>query len=545
MAAHDRSSLPRHTWQLHRGCHASAAARNTPTLLDVAYQPLYFADERALTLEDQIGAVLASPTEMGSSAERAAEHLSRDTAMRAELARVLPSRLDAASTGRAVRIALAAYLRSLDSFDSRFDRAARGDRSALTARERRGFTLFMGKARCGTCHFAPLFSGVMPPEFTSSEPEIIGVLERAVMPHARIDPDSGRAGIDHLPEHLFAFKVPTLRNIAVTAPYMHNGAYATLDDVMRLLRAWRRRRDGRAHPVHHASVKPAPAYGGRARSPIVAFLRSLTDTVTKPNAQYVALQRKCRLHALSGGRACDRTARHITARGSPWICSSTEKQRSSAGRRSASASRSRARSRARARLSIVNGRTQAHVDEALRASRKTTRTRSFVAPREISRRSDGVAAVAKHVTDVDILVNNLGGFEAKPFFEISDADWQGMWEKNVMSGVRLSRQYMRGMLSRNWGRVIFISSEAALTLSGAMLHYAVTKTAVLAAVARARGSDRRNRRHGERRSPGPHAHGGHDCVDDERREGEGDQRRRGGEELFRELSPGVADSPIR
>ncbi len=178
-----------------------APSRNTPTLLDVANQPLYFADERALTLEDQIGSVLASSTEMGSSAERAAEQLSRDTAMRAELASVLPSHLDAASNGRAVRIALAAYLRSLDSFDSRFDRAARGDRSALTARERRGFTLFMGKARCGTCHFAPLFSGVMPPEFTSSEPEIIGVLERAVMPHAKIDPDSGRAGIDHLPEH--------------------------------------------------------------------------------------------------------------------------------------------------------------------------------------------------------------------------------------------------------------------------------------------------------------------------------------------------------
>ncbi|HEV7704668.1 MAG TPA: cytochrome c peroxidase, partial [Gemmatimonadaceae bacterium] len=154
---------------------ARTLARNTPTLLEVGYQPLYFADERALSLEDQIGTVLASPTEMGSSADLAAAHLARDTALRAEVGRALAKRSDSALTGRAVRIALAAYLRSLGAFDSRFDRAARGDRSALTQQERAGFTLFMGKARCGTCHFAPLFSGVMPPEFTSSEPENIGV----------------------------------------------------------------------------------------------------------------------------------------------------------------------------------------------------------------------------------------------------------------------------------------------------------------------------------------------------------------------------------
>jgi NAD(P)-dependent dehydrogenase (short-subunit alcohol dehydrogenase family) len=129
---------------------------------------------------------------------------------------------------------------------------------------------------------------------------------------------------------------------------------------------------------------------------------------------------------------------------------------------------------------VVNGRTQARVDEALaRIAKDNPHAQLRGAAGDLST-VDGVAAVAKLVTDVDVLINNLGGFEAKPFFEISDAEWQSMWEKNVMSGVRLSRQYMRGMLSRNWGRVIFVSSEAALTLSGAMLHYAVTKTAVLA-----------------------------------------------------------------
>jgi NAD(P)-dependent dehydrogenase (short-subunit alcohol dehydrogenase family) len=91
----------------------------------------------------------------------------------------------------------------------------------------------------------------------------------------------------------------------------------------------------------------------------------------------------------------------------------------------------------------------------------------------------GVDAIAKEFPEVDILVNNIGAFEAKPFFAILDADWQLMWERNVMSGVRLSRYYMRGMLERNWGRVIFISSEAGLNLSRNTIHYGVTKTAVL------------------------------------------------------------------
>ncbi|HMI58469.1 MAG TPA: cytochrome c peroxidase [Gemmatimonadaceae bacterium] len=268
------------------GAHMSPAklARNTPTLLEVAYQPLYFADERALSLEDQIGTVLASPTEMGSSADLAAAHLARDTTVRAEVAHALAKRSDSALTGRAVRIALAAYLRSLGTFDSRFDRAARGDSSALTPEERRGFTLFMGKSRCGTCHFAPLFSGVMPPEFTSSEPEIIGVATRATLSHARLDPDSGRAGVDHIPEHRFAFKVPTLRNIARTAPYMHNGAYATLDQVMDFYEHGGGA--GLGARVPNATLPSSRLHLTSAeRRAVIAFLRTLTDAapVTAPS----------------------------------------------------------------------------------------------------------------------------------------------------------------------------------------------------------------------------------------------------------------------
>jgi NAD(P)-dependent dehydrogenase (short-subunit alcohol dehydrogenase family) len=128
---------------------------------------------------------------------------------------------------------------------------------------------------------------------------------------------------------------------------------------------------------------------------------------------------------------------------------------------------------------IVTGRTKEHVDGAIaRILKDNPKAQLHAAAADLTK-AEGVAAVAEQFPDVDILVNSLGGFEAKSFFDLSDADWQSMWEKNFMSGVRLSRQYMRGMLTRNWGRVIFISSEAALTLSSAALHYGVTKTAVL------------------------------------------------------------------
>jgi len=128
---------------------------------------------------------------------------------------------------------------------------------------------------------------------------------------------------------------------------------------------------------------------------------------------------------------------------------------------------------------IVNGRTQKHVDDAIARITKDHPTAQLHGAVADLSTPEGVASVAKAFPNVDILVNNLGAFEAKSFFDISDADWQRMWEVNVMSGMRLSRAYMRGMLSRKWGRVIFISSEAGLNLPGKAIHYGVTKTAVL------------------------------------------------------------------
>jgi len=125
---------------------------------------------------------------------------------------------------------------------------------------------------------------------------------------------------------------------------------------------------------------------------------------------------------------------------------------------------------------IINGRTQGAVDAAL--GKLAVRTaRGFAG--DLS--TDAAAqSVARQFPDVEILVNNLGIFESKPFEEIPDADWRRLFEVNVLSGVRLARLYLPGMKRRDWGRIIFISSESALQIPIEMIHYGMTKMAQLA-----------------------------------------------------------------
>jgi NAD(P)-dependent dehydrogenase (short-subunit alcohol dehydrogenase family) len=128
---------------------------------------------------------------------------------------------------------------------------------------------------------------------------------------------------------------------------------------------------------------------------------------------------------------------------------------------------------------IVNGRTQSAVDAALAKLAPTAGAPARGFAGDLS--TDAAAqAVAEKFPNVEILVNNLGIFEAKPFEEIPDADWRRLFEVNVLSGVRLARLYLAGMKRRNWGRIIFISSESAIQIPTEMIHYGMTKTAQLA-----------------------------------------------------------------
>jgi NAD(P)-dependent dehydrogenase (short-subunit alcohol dehydrogenase family) len=130
---------------------------------------------------------------------------------------------------------------------------------------------------------------------------------------------------------------------------------------------------------------------------------------------------------------------------------------------------------------VVNGRTETRVATALEQIKRKVGDAADV--RGVAAdlgTADGVATFVREVPEADVLVNNLGIFEPKPFAAISDADWLRFFEVNVLSGVRLTRQYLPAMLVKNWGRVIFISSESAQQIPAEMIHYGMTKTAQVA-----------------------------------------------------------------
>lgn len=210
--------------------HGGDLQRNTPGLFYAAMQSNQFYDLRSTTLEDQAHQVIFSKDEFNFSDSAIVNKLSKDATYRNAFKQAFPTADKI--TGYQLRNAISAYVRSLMPFRSRWDQYMQGRKDALTTEEQRGFTLFAGKAKCATCHFIPLFNGNIPPWYTKSESEIIGVPKQAVWMKAVIDPDSGRYRINPIAELAFAFKTPTVRNAEKTGPYMHNGVYRTLDEVV-------------------------------------------------------------------------------------------------------------------------------------------------------------------------------------------------------------------------------------------------------------------------------------------------------------------------
>jgi NAD(P)-dependent dehydrogenase (short-subunit alcohol dehydrogenase family) len=129
---------------------------------------------------------------------------------------------------------------------------------------------------------------------------------------------------------------------------------------------------------------------------------------------------------------------------------------------------------------VVNGRSQARVDQAVAAVRAAVPGATVHGVAADLGTAEGAARVVAAHPSVDILVNNVGIFEPVPFEEIADEAWTAFFETNVMSGVRLSRAFLPGMRERNWGRVVFVSSESGLHIPAEMIHYGVTKTAQIA-----------------------------------------------------------------
>jgi cytochrome c peroxidase len=156
----------------------------------------------------------------------------------------------------------------------------RGSKDQLGPAEKNGFNLFMGKAKCGTCHFAPLFNGLVPPEFVETESEVLGVPKSKDTLNAQLDDDPGKFNFTQSSVHKHAFKTPTLRNIELTAPYMHNGVFSTLEEVMTFYNNGGGRGLGIGPPNQTLPVEKLKLSPREIRD-IIAFMRSLTDPNSK------------------------------------------------------------------------------------------------------------------------------------------------------------------------------------------------------------------------------------------------------------------------
>lgn len=204
--------------------------RNTPTLINAALQPSQFDDLRAGTLEDQSRSVVQNPQEMHGSMKVAATRLWQNKKYRQLFIDAFPQKNRVGIDTLEVMNAIGSYVRSLVMLNSRFDEYMRGNKTTMNAKELKGFNLFMGKAKCATCHYMPLFNGSFPPRYMQIESEVIGVPQS---PNSHVvDKDMGRYDIIPLPAFKHSFKTVTIRNAARTAPYMHNGVFTTLNQVV-------------------------------------------------------------------------------------------------------------------------------------------------------------------------------------------------------------------------------------------------------------------------------------------------------------------------
>ena len=185
---------------------------------------------------------------------------------------------DTSITKFGITRALATYMRTLIGMNARFDQYIRGDLQEIESSVKRGFNLFMGKAACGTCHFAPLYSGVVPPKYLETETEVLGVPKTLDTISPELDDDLGRFNrfLDEICQN--SFKTVTVRNAELTAPYMHNGLYQTLEEVVDFYD-----RGGGLGPGLDVPNQTLPAdrlnLTQQEKEDLVEFMKALTDTV--------------------------------------------------------------------------------------------------------------------------------------------------------------------------------------------------------------------------------------------------------------------------
>jgi cytochrome c peroxidase len=251
--------------------------RNAPSILNSVLADKYFYDLRADRLDTQADHVIFNPLEFSTSYNEIIDKLSGSM----EYLRLFEQAFGGKPDHQTVSRALAAYVRSLVGFNSEVDRYIRREIDTLPHDVQLGYNLFMGKALCGTCHFGPVFSGLVPPYFSENESEVIGVPARLDATIFEIDPDEGRFnnGVprDRAPHLRFSFKTPSVRNVSLTPPYMHNGVYRTLEEVVDFYN--RGGGLGLGIDLPHQTLPPDSLHlTATEQKALVAFMQALTDT---------------------------------------------------------------------------------------------------------------------------------------------------------------------------------------------------------------------------------------------------------------------------
>ncbi|PWL39027.1 cytochrome-c peroxidase [Flagellimonas aquimarina] len=253
--------------------------RNTPTLINSAFQQSFFWDGRSPNLLDQITSVFTNEKEFDSSVHEFSNEILTDTTY-ISLFKEAYGGISARNT-EIIR-AISSYISSLNGFDSKFDRNIRGEEETYTEEEKLGFNLYMGKALCATCHFIPLTNGTVPPFFSEHEKEVIGVPETDT--NKKLDDDLGFywRHNEELEVHKGMFKTPTIRNVELTGPYMHNGVYDNLEEVINFYNLGGGGGLGFDLPYQTLPFDNLQLSSSEEKA-LVAFMKTLTDTEVGEN----------------------------------------------------------------------------------------------------------------------------------------------------------------------------------------------------------------------------------------------------------------------
>ena len=259
--------------------------RNSPGLINVVYNTRFFWDARASQPEDQVEHVIFNAHEFNSSYDEIVEKIKSCEEYVTRFNTAYPELKNGRSAliGRYTIVAsLSAYLQTLRSFNSRFDQEMKRSTPTTDQRLVDGFNIFTGKGACATCHFIPTFAGNVPPLYKETETEVLGIPNVNNQDLAELDSDQGRFTNGRPKEnaaHLkFSFKTASLRNIALTAPYMHNGVFETLEDVVDYYdigggHGWGIAPENATLPSDSLHLTDAE------KKNLIYFMESLTDTV--------------------------------------------------------------------------------------------------------------------------------------------------------------------------------------------------------------------------------------------------------------------------